>query len=112
MAVSYALSLSLVGLGFGFLLLAAMSPNFWLAEWNVPGAASIAALAFTLYLTHKQMIHLAANMVGSYMDHKLATVVLALVLSAGAAAAVHYLIEKPFLALRDKVLRNSGRSQR
>jgi peptidoglycan/LPS O-acetylase OafA/YrhL len=105
LAVSYALSLSLVGFGFGFLLLAAMSPEFWLAEWKVPGAATVAALAFTLYLTHKQMIHLAAGIVGTYMDQKVATVVLATILSAVAATAIHYLIEKPFLTLRDRALR-------
>lgn len=103
-AVSYALSLSLVGFGFGFFLLAAMSPDFWLARWKIPGATTTAALAFTLYLTHKQMIHLAALLVGNYMDQKLATVVLATIFSLGAAALIHFGIEKPALALRDRVL--------
>ena len=105
MAMSYALSLSLVGIGFGFLLLAAVSPNFWLARVKIPGAATIAAMAFTLYLTHKQMIHTAASLVdmsGNHMEQKAVTVVLAMVLCTFAAAVVHYLVEKPFLVLRDK----------
>ena len=105
MAMSYALSLSLVGIGFGFLLLAAVSPNFWLARVKIPGAATIAAMAFTLYLTHKQMIHMAASLVdmsGNHMEQKAVTVVLAMVLCTFAAAVVHYLVEKPFLVLRDK----------
>lgn len=105
-ASAYALSLSLVGWGFGFVLVAAMSPSFWLARVKIPGAATIAALAFALYLTHKQMIHLATVIVGDYMEQKLATILLAMALSIAAASAIHYGIEKPVLAFRDKILRN------
>ncbi len=103
-ATSYALSLSLVGLGFGFFLLAAMSPEFWLARWKIPGASTIATLAFALYLTHKQMIHLATLLISNYREQKLATVLTATFLSLLAAAVIHFVIERPALAFRDRLL--------
>lgn len=110
LAIAYALSLSLVGWGFGLILIAAVSRGFWLAQTKIPGCAIFANLAFTLYLTHKQMIHLAASVVGNYMEQKAATVLLAMVFSVTVAAVIHFGIEKPALRFRDKIL-NGGMSR-
>ncbi|WP_219933210.1 acyltransferase family protein [Massilia glaciei] len=57
---------SFAGSVFGFPLLAASlalivaaatSPHGWIGRVTVPGAAPIAAMAFSLYLTHKQVYH-------------------------------------------------------
>ena len=70
--VSYVLSFSFVSFGFWALVAAALAPGFWLANVRIPGAATIAALAFTLYLTHKQIIHMAAELVGK--ENRVATI--------------------------------------
>lgn len=98
----------LISLGFGLLVVAALAPHafFWLARVKVPGAAWVAALAYTLYLTHKQMIHLATTLVEPVEDvaHMAQTAALATALSLGAACALHYGVERQFLKLRDRLL--------
>lgn len=105
--VSYVLNFTFVSLGFGALVASAMSPGFWLAEARIPRASTIAALAFTLYLTHKQMIHMAKMNVDNYMENKLLTLALATVLTVVASYVVHLGVEKPGLKLRDALLRRN-----
>lgn len=102
--IPYVTSFSFVSLGFGALVAAAMAPGFWLARVRVPGAATMATLAFALYLTHKQMLHLAKITVAEYMNQPELTVLLSLVLMASAACALHFGVERPFLKLRDRLL--------
>lgn len=100
--VSYVLSFSFVSLGFGAFVAAALTPGFWLSRLRFPGAATVAALAFTLYLTHKQMIHMAADIVDK--DDRIATIGLSAMLIAAMSLALHHGVEKPFLRLRDRIL--------
>lgn len=58
-------SFTLIGLGFGSWTMAAMSPISWLSRQRIPGVATISSLAYTLYLTHKQMIGWAYHRFGS-----------------------------------------------
>jgi peptidoglycan/LPS O-acetylase OafA/YrhL len=62
-------------------------------------------MAFTLYLTHKQMIHMATELIGK--ENRLATIALSAVLIVGMAGAIHLGVEKPFLNLRDRILKRS-----
>lgn len=100
----YALTFTVISLGVGGVLVAAMTPTFWLARWRIPGASFIATLAFTLYLTHKQMIHLATVIVGDYKANPAATIALSVGLTIAGACVIHYVIEKPFLKLRNRLL--------
>lgn len=102
--VPYVLSFSLIAFGFGALVVAAVAPQFWLATYRIPGAAFIASLAFTLYLTHKQMLHLAMTLVGDYRKHPILTLFYGTLLIIVAASAMHFLIEKPCLKMRDRLL--------
>ena len=106
--IAYVFSFSFVSVGFGAIVAAALSPGYWLSTRKVPGAATIAMLAFTLYLTHKQMIHMAAQIVGDYKDHRFTTTFLALVLITMAAYVVHLGVERPMLSLRDRLLTQRG----
>ena len=100
------LTYPLLSLGFGCIVASAMSPNFWLARWCIPGAKTIAALAFTLYLVHKQMIHMAMEVIGDPSENVLAVGGLSVVLILIASCTIHYGVEKPFLKLRDRILAN------
>ena len=102
---AYVWSFTFVSVGFGALVAAAMAPGFWLSTAKIPGASWIAALAFTLYLTHKQMIHLAAQVVGDYMENPTITILLASLFIVVSACIVHYGVEKPILKLRDQILK-------
>ena len=48
----------LIALGFGSLVIAALSPGSIVTKIRVPGASTLALLSFTFYLTHKEIIHL------------------------------------------------------
>lgn len=98
---AWVLTFPLVSLGFGCLVAAAMAPNFWLARVHIPGTATIATLAYTLYLTHKQMIHLAATIIGDHNSDPELTIALSIVLVTAASLILHKFVEAPFLKLRD-----------
>lgn len=98
-------SYTLVSFGFGLLLLAAMTPNFWLAQKKIPGVAITANLAFALYLVHKQMIHMAKVMFEQPFAHRLEITLIATLLTMLAASALYWGVERPFLKLRDRMLR-------
>jgi peptidoglycan/LPS O-acetylase OafA/YrhL len=48
----------LLALGFGFLLMAALSPTCILAKPKFVGSTMVAVLSYCLYLTHKEIMHL------------------------------------------------------
>lgn len=104
--IGYVLNFTFVSLGFGAILISAMSPGFWLATTRIPGTPIIAVLAFTLYLTHKQMIHLAKVSIVHYLDHRALTLMVAILLMFLCSYVIHFVIERPGLNLRDKILKN------
>ena len=103
--VAYVFTFSLISIGFGALVAAAVTPNFWLSRLKIPGAASVATLAFSLYLTHRQMIHLAMLAVGT--DDPPVTLGVSVILIGTASLLLYYAIERPGLRLRDKLLYRS-----
>ena len=101
---------SRMGALFGFPLLSAslaclvlgcISEHSWPGRWRLPGAHALATLAFSLYLTHKQVYHaidaamgdsLAASSVLAFCAHNAAALL--------AAALLYCLVERPGLRWR------------
>lgn len=96
-----------ISIGFGLWVAAAQAPKFWLAEMRIPGIPLIAALAYSLYLTHKQMIQIAVRIVGGKAENAFLIIATSIALVSIAALLLHYLIEKPFLRMRDRLLKKS-----
>lgn len=88
------------------LVFAAAERRSWLGRWRVPGAGWVAGISYSLYLSHKIALHAVQVMAGGHL-HGLAIfpVYVAAIFLLG--AALHYLVEQPFLRLRD---RRSGAS--
>jgi peptidoglycan/LPS O-acetylase OafA/YrhL len=90
----------LLALGFGLLVLAALSPGSVLARVRVPGAASIAVWSYAIYLTHKQLCILLAR---SGID---AQAPLGIAVMAGASVLagwlLYRLVETPFMWARER----------
>ncbi len=107
---AYVFSLSSVSLGFGAIVCSALSPRFYLAEAKSQIFSWISRLSFTLYLTHKLMLHAAKTLVGDYMTKPVATIILATVLMCLMALFVHYLIEVP--VLNSEISFSTGQSRR
>ena len=89
--------------GFGLLVFAGADQRSLIGRWRVPGVAWIAAISYSLYLSHKIAFHvvqaaIAPSVQGSrvmlFLTYALATLLL--------GAALHYLVERPFLRWRDR----------
>jgi peptidoglycan/LPS O-acetylase OafA/YrhL len=95
----------LLSFGFGLLVIAGASRSSLIGRWSLPGASWIAAISYSLYLSHKIAFHLVQVNVVPWMPRSgmllFATYALA---SVAGGAALHYLVERPFLRWRDRRL--------
>lgn len=93
-----------LSLGFALLVLAATDPRGWLGRWELPGVGWLAAVSYSLYLSHKIAMHLVHVTIAPSMEEQgwlLFGVYALAILAAG--AALHYLVERPGLWLRDRL---------
>ena len=91
-----------LSLGLGCLVASAVSSNGWLRA-KIPGAQLLATLAYSMYLTHKELIHLVDLWFPSIAQGAMYQWLGVYAVSCLAAATVLYLcVERPFLRLRDK----------
>jgi len=76
---------------------------------EVPGAAFVAALSYSLYLTHKLALHVMKTWGGEVLAANDALAVVAYAASVLAfGALLHFAVERPFLALRSAPPRGLG----
>jgi peptidoglycan/LPS O-acetylase OafA/YrhL len=94
-----------VAAGMGALLLCAMSPRLPLSRQPVPGAAFIASLAYSVYLSHKLVIHqVSAFCSGHAIDLRSWQAQLLVQVSIYLGGALlFFAVERPFLQLRRRV---------
>jgi len=105
-AVGVVVGFPLLGLGLGLITASGVSANGLLARIRIPGAETIAILAYSLYLTHKEVGHFvfvhfpritAAQGPVSWLLYAVSCF--------GTAWLLHVAIERPFLRLRDRAAR-------
>ncbi len=102
-AVGNVIGFPVMAIAMGMLVMAAADRRSWFGRVRVPGAKLVATLAYSLYLTHKEIAHLDELWLPKVMDARDWRSVCILVVSCMAAAGLMYLaIERPFLALRDR----------
>jgi peptidoglycan/LPS O-acetylase OafA/YrhL len=94
----------LLALGFGLLVLAALSPGSLLYRWRVPGAASLALWSYAIYLVHKQLCIVLAPALAplGVKAEDPAGVLLLLLASVWAGWLLYLLVETPFMRLRER----------
>lgn len=89
--------------GLGLLVFAGAGRRSLIGRWPVPGMAWLAAISYSLYLSHKIALHvvhvtLAPSLEGSrvlmFLSYALAVLLL--------GALLHYSVERPFLRWRDR----------
>ena len=92
----------LLALGFGLLILAALSQRSLLRDLRIPGAGHLAVWSYAIYLTHRGMSAVAAGPLQAwgYGPHTAAAIVLLLALSVLSGWVLYRLVETPFMALR------------
>ncbi len=97
-----------IAIGFGFIVLAAISPGCILYKFKSRITTSVAILSYSVYLIHKGVRHLCFVYFGKMGVDKESywMLLLAVVFTIIGALVLRYTIEKPFLKLRDKLLVN------
>jgi peptidoglycan/LPS O-acetylase OafA/YrhL len=94
----------IVSLGFALLVLSAASHRSWIGRFRVWGAETTALLSYSLYLSHKGVIHLDGMYLARFVDPGGAQAVVVYAVTTFAFAALLYrLVERPFLKLRERV---------
>jgi peptidoglycan/LPS O-acetylase OafA/YrhL len=96
----------LIAIGFGFIVLAAISPGCVLYKFKSRFTSSIAILSYSIYLIHKAIRHLCFVYFGKLGldEESYWMLLLSIVFTIIGALILRYTIEKPFLRLRDKLL--------
>jgi len=96
----------IISIAYGLVLAAFVSPSciFFKIKSKVTGL--IATLSYSIYLSHKIVIHLVQKLLESFGIDKngVLTMLICAVCVIAAALLMRYLIEKPFLRLRNRVL--------
>jgi peptidoglycan/LPS O-acetylase OafA/YrhL len=105
----YGLAVTLCGypalaLGFGLLVLAALDTGSLLGATRIPGAQQLALWSYAVYLVHKQVCVLAARALAQagFGAEAPVTIIVLLALSLLSGALLYYLVERPFMALRER----------
>lgn len=96
----------LVSTGYGLLVMAAISPTCFLYELRSRIVAKTAALSYALYLIHKIVIHLTQQQLskaGMAADSN-SMLLISIITCLAAAWLMNFIIEKPVLKWRDRIL--------
>jgi peptidoglycan/LPS O-acetylase OafA/YrhL len=99
------LGFPLLALGFGLFTASTLCERGILSDCRVFGATMGATLAYSIYLTHKEIMHLDRMYLGTIvkMDSVLGLAVYVVTILI-AAVILHLCVERPFLRLRDRIL--------
>jgi peptidoglycan/LPS O-acetylase OafA/YrhL len=97
----------LVSLGYGALVLGALSPGSMLYRRSSRVTRKLADLSFAIYLSHKILLHLTQEQASAWGLAKASWPMLLLCVASTLLGAylLHHLIEQPFLRLRNRILR-------
>lgn len=107
---SYAASVfgfPVVALGYGLLVIGAVSPACFLYKWRSRATALIATLSYGIYLTHKGVIHITQNLLSGVDADSNVMLLVCMGVCVAVAFITYKLVEQPFMTLRGKLLKHS-----
>lgn len=88
---------------------AASERSSFIGRHAIPGAATLAAGAYSIYLVQKIAFHLVvADIVPTFGASGVARLAIALIIAASLGALLYRLVERPFLVLRDRLDRRAS----
>lgn len=99
---------ALVALGYGFMVIGAISPTGILYQWNSKVTSFIATLSYAVYLTHKGIIHITHQLLGEVVTDSNVMLIVCIITCMLGSYILHLGIEKPFMKLRERIVA-SGR---
>ncbi len=95
----------LIAFGMAALLICALSPRLPFQHVEVPGAAFIASIAYSVYLSHKLVIHLVTKLCATQgiALNSVSVLVLVEIAIYLVGAILFFAVERPFLLLRRRI---------
>lgn len=94
----------LIAIGYGFMIIGAVSPTCFLYNWNSKIIAFIATISYAINLTHKGVIHKTHRILSDLNINNNLMLLISILTCVFFAFLLHFLIEKPFMKLRNKIL--------
>jgi peptidoglycan/LPS O-acetylase OafA/YrhL len=96
----------LIAFGMATLLVCALSPRLPFRRIEIPGAAFLATIAYSVYLTHKLVIHAMLELCSAHniAAQSLFVILLVQALVYVGGAILFLAVERPFLQLRHRVV--------
>lgn len=99
------LSYPLVSIGYGFLVIAVLSTTCFINKFNFKIFSFLATISYSVYLTHKQLNHIVQNLLADHDVNKNLSLLICFLVSIIGGLILHIIIERPFLILRDRLLK-------
>lgn len=96
----------LIAIGYGFLVIGAISPKSFLFKWKSKTTTFIATLSFALYLTHKGIIHITQKLLENTKLESNTILIICIGTIIIGAYLLNLIIEKPFMKLRNRIIEN------
>ena len=100
----------LIAIGYGLMVVGAISPTSFLYKWNSKVTSCIAMLSYATYLTHKGVIHMTHLLLADYKINDNLLLILCIITCISFAYLLHLLVEKPFLTLRNRIIDTKKKS--
>ncbi|WP_160139953.1 acyltransferase family protein [Chryseobacterium sp. c4a] len=100
---------TLVAVSYGCILMSAVSASSFLAKWKSYITTELAALSYAIYLSHKGIIHIIQTLFERFdlESSDAICMIICLVSCLISALLYRFFIEKPFAAMKDRILKRS-----
>ncbi|MBN8702560.1 MAG: acyltransferase [Bacteroidetes bacterium] len=94
----------LIAIGYGFVVAAAVSETSFLYKWNSRLTTFIATISYSVYLTHKGVIHLTLTFLSDYVMHNNVRLLICMITCISFAYLLHFIVERPFMKWRSRMI--------
>ena len=94
----------LIAIGYGCMVFGAISPTSFLYKWNSNITKIIAKLSYSIYLTHKGVIHITHQLTKVYIPDDNLMMLICIITCITFAYLLNRIIEKPFMKLHNSLI--------
>ncbi len=95
---------TVVAIAYGFMVIGAISPTSFLYKWNSKGMTFVATLSYSIYLTHKGVIHLTHQFFADFKIESNLLLFISVLTCVSFAYLLNLIVEKPFMKLRNRLI--------